>query len=103
MQDKNACFSSLNNGVVIQPSVLGGHSAALVLGRTCRLEGRGAVEVYRGANLGLGSDDSLFNVSGGSLGFGSGSLDGCCDRNKKWLKVARGSTYVNVKKTQGEL
>ena len=89
--------------MVIQPSILGRHSAALVLGRTCRLEGRGAVEVNRGANLGLGSDDSLLNVSGGSLGFGSGSLDGCCDKERKWLKVARGSTDVNVKKRQGEL
>ena len=88
---------------MIQPSILGRHSTALVLGLACRLEGRGAVEVNRGANLGLGPDDSLLNVSGGSLGFGSGSLDGCCDRNRKWLKVARGSTYVNVKKTQGEL
>ncbi len=84
---QNGRFPSLNNGVVIQPSILGGHSAALVLGRTCRLEGGGAVEVNRGANLGLGSDDSLLNVSGGSLGFGGGSLDGCCDWERKWLRL----------------
>ena len=68
---------SLNNGVVVQPGVLGGHSTALVFGGARSLEGRWAVKVNRGANLSLGPDDSLLNVSGGSLGFGGGSLDGC--------------------------
>ena len=69
---------SLNNGVVVQPGVLGGHSTALVFGGARSLEGRWAVKVNRGANLSLGPDDSLLNVSGGSLGFGGGSLDRCC-------------------------
>jgi hypothetical protein len=73
--------------VVIQPSILGRHSTALVLGLACRLEGRGAVEVNRGANLGLGSHDSLLNVSGGSLGFGGCSLDGCCSAKRKWFRL----------------
>jgi hypothetical protein len=67
----------LNNGVVVQPGIPGGHSTARVFGGTRSLEGRWAVEVNRGANLSLGPDDALLNVSGGSLGFGGGSLDGC--------------------------
>ncbi len=69
---------SLNNGVVVQPSILGGHSTALVFGSAGGLEGGWAVEVHRGANLGLGPDNSLLNVSCGGLGFGGGSLNGCC-------------------------
>jgi hypothetical protein len=69
--------------VAVQPSVLGGHSAALVLRVAGSLEGRGAVEMNRGTNLGLGPHDSLLNVSGGGLGFGGGSLDWC------WIGTVR--------------
>ena len=78
---------SLNNGVAVQPSVLGGHSAALVLGVAGGLEGRGAVEMNRGTNLGLGPHDSLLNVSGGGLGFGGGSLDWC------WMGTVRDKVH----------
>ncbi len=69
--------------MAVQPSVLGGHSAALVLRVAGSLEGRGAVEMNRGTNLGLGPHDSLLNVSGGGLGFGGGSLDWC------WIGTVR--------------
>ena len=87
---------SLNDGVVVQPGILGGHSATLVLGLAGRLQGGWAVEVNGGANLGLGPDDSLLNVSGGGLGFGGGSLDGCCIRGRSEAERVRGCSSNRV-------